>query len=94
MYREIFPDRIKQARQEAGYTQEQVANAIGIARSNIGKYETGKLEPDLEKLAKLAQFYNVSINWMLGVTLEPTIAPQQTSRPRPYVEKTVSVQKK
>lgn len=70
MYRENFPPRVRKARQDAGYTQAQVAEITGIPRSNISKYETGNQEPNLEQLGILAQFYNTSINWLLGVTLE------------------------
>ena len=70
MYRENFPPRVRKARQDAGYTQAQVAEKTGIPRSNISKYETGNQEPNLEQLGILAQFYNTSINWLLGVTLE------------------------
>ena len=75
MYKEIFPSRLKQARTDAGYSQPQIATMTGIKQSDISKYENGRLEPNLEKLATLAQFYNVSINWLLGVTLEPEIKP-------------------
>lgn len=71
MYREIFASRIKKARIEAGYTQQQVSELTGIPQPNITRYETGKLEPDLEKLGILAQFYNISVNWLLGITIEP-----------------------
>lgn len=67
MYKENFPERIKKARIDAGYTQPQVAEEISISKGTISKYETGKLEPDLEKLAKLAEFYNVSTDWLLGI---------------------------
>lgn len=70
MYKENFPNRIKRARKEAGYTQKDVAEELNIPRSNISKFENGRLEPNLEVLGALAQFYNVSINWLLGVTLE------------------------
>lgn len=70
MYNENFAIRIKQARINAGYTQKQVEEETGISQSNIAKYENGKLEPDLEKLGVLAQFYNVNINWLLGVVIE------------------------
>lgn len=73
MYSENFAKRIKKARHESGYTQEQVSSITGIGRASIAKYETGIVEPNLETLATLAQFYNVSINWLLGVTLEPKI---------------------
>lgn len=72
MYKENFPARIKKARLDAGYTQRQIEEFTGIKQSAIAKYETGKLEPDLEKLGILAQFYNIQINWLLGVTIEPT----------------------
>lgn len=70
MYKEVFPARIKQARLEAGYSQVQTAEITGISRSSISKYENGTQEPNLEQLATLAQFYNKSINWLLGVTIE------------------------
>lgn len=50
MYREIFPSRMKYARNETGLSQREVAERTGIPLSTIAKYETGKLEPDLEKL--------------------------------------------
>lgn len=70
MYKEIFPARIKKARLEAGYSQKQVEEITGISQSNLSKYENGQLEPGLETLGTLAQFYNVSITWLLGVTIE------------------------
>lgn len=66
MYTEIFPAKLKQARKDAGYTQEQVATLTGIKRSTIASYEIGRTEPDLETLAKLADFYVVSIDWLLS----------------------------
>lgn len=70
MYKENFPIRMRAKREEIGYTQAQVAAITGISQSNIAKYEKGKLEPTLENLGIIAQFYNVNINWLLGVTLE------------------------
>lgn len=80
MYKETFPARMKQARINAGYTQQQIAEITGITQSNIAKYETGKLEPDIEKLATLLQFYNVSANWILGISIEPEAAPSSPEK--------------
>ena len=66
MYAEMFPQKIKQARHDTGYTQEQISDLTGISQSNLAKYETGKLQPDLEKLGILADFYGVSVDWLLG----------------------------
>lgn len=77
MYKENFPIRIKKARQEAGYTQIQTADITGIPQSALSKFETGKQEPNLEQLGILAQFYNISINWLLSVSIDPPITPRK-----------------
>ena len=66
MYAEGFPSKIKKARNDIGFTQEEVERETKIKRSNISKYESGTLEPDLEKLGILADFYGVSVDWLLG----------------------------
>lgn len=68
MYKEVFKTRIKAIRDELGLTQTQVAIETDIPRSNISKYESGELEPNLEQLGKLAQFFCVSTDWLLGIT--------------------------
>ena len=66
MYREVFPSRIKKARQDTGLTQREVAEETGIPMSTIAKYETGRLEPDLEKLGILADFYEKPADFFIG----------------------------
>ena len=63
MYAEGFPSKIKKARETTGFTQREVAKETGINQSSIAKYETGKLEPDIEKLGILAS------------SIFPTISP-------------------
>ena len=66
MYRESFPSKIRKARNNTGFTQKEVEKETGIKQSALTKYENGKLEPDLEKLGILADFYGVSVDWLLG----------------------------
>ena len=66
MYKEGFASKIKKAREDTGFTQKEVEYETGIARSTIAKYETEKLEPDIEKLGILADFYGVSTDWLLS----------------------------
>lgn len=66
MYHEIFPSRIRKARNETGMSQREIAERTNIPPSTIAKYETGRLEPDLEKLGILADFYGVSVDWLIG----------------------------
>ncbi len=70
MYRESFPEKIKKARLDAGYTQVQVAKITGISQAIISNMENGNREPSLENLAILADFYEVSIDWLLGTGIK------------------------
>lgn len=66
MFAKIFAERIKKARLKSGFTQKEVEQETKIKQSTIAKYENGQLEPDLEKLGLLAEFYQVSLDWLLG----------------------------
>ncbi|MGD6847257.1 helix-turn-helix domain-containing protein [Rossellomorea aquimaris] len=52
-------------------TQEEVAGRIGISRARYSHYENGRSEPDTETLNKLADFYDVSVDYLLGRTDDP-----------------------
>lgn len=79
MYADNFAQKLKKARKDAGYTQEQVAQETGISRTIIAYLETGKREPSLENLGILADFYNVSVDWLLGTGItKRSVDCQQT----------------
>ena len=66
MYKEGFAQKIRKAREDADLTQREVQAETGILQSALAKYEKGTLEPSLEKLGILADFYGVSVDWLLG----------------------------
>ena len=66
MYREGFASKLKKARHDTGFTQREVAKETKIPHSTIANYETGRTEPDIENLGILADFYQVSVDWLLG----------------------------
>ncbi len=66
MYVETFAQKLKKAREDTGFTQREVAKETGITQSVLARYETGKLEPNIEVLGILIDFYNVSADWVLG----------------------------
>lgn len=66
MYKESFPSKLKQAREDSGYTQQQVADLLNVTQYQISYYETGRTQPDIETLGKLADFYCVSTDWLIG----------------------------
>lgn len=57
--------RMKQLRKEKKITQEQLAEVIGMERSSVGKYETGTI-PSPEILSAMSDFFDVSIDYLLG----------------------------
>lgn len=69
-YKPNLAPRIKEARETAGYTQKQVEDELGISTSQLSKIENGKLEPNIETLGRLAKFYNISIDELIGLVLD------------------------
>lgn len=67
MFKENFTVNIKKARQCAKMTQEEVAEKLNTSRTNITKYETGALEPNIETIGMLSELYNVSTDWLFGI---------------------------
>lgn len=61
-------DRLKIFRKERGLTQTQVADAVGLGRQAYAYYEKGEREPSTETLCKLADFFGVSVDELLGRT--------------------------
>ena len=66
MYKEGFASKLKKARADTGFTQREVAREVNMHPSTIANYELGRTEPDLESLGILADFYQVSVDWLLG----------------------------
>lgn len=66
MYRESIPAKLKEARKQAGYTQQQIADILKIPQNTMSRYETGERDPDYETLGRLIDFYEVSADWILG----------------------------
>ena len=66
MYKEGLPSKLKKARDDTGFSQKEVAFETKIDQSTIARYEKGKREPTIEKLGILADFYEVSTDWLLG----------------------------
>ena len=59
--------RIKELRQERGLTQAEVANAIKTSQRNIGRWENGEHEPTASFIFLLANFFEVSSDYLLGL---------------------------
>ncbi len=65
---EIFGIRLKDLRKQNGYTIEQFAAKIGVAKSTVGYYENENRMPDIEILSRICNVFNVPADYMLGRT--------------------------
>ena len=57
--------KIKNARIQANFTQEQVAEALSVSRQTISNWETGKTYPDIVSVVKMSDLYNISLDRLL-----------------------------
>ena len=58
--------RISELRKQAGMSQFQLAKVLDIATSTLGMYETGKREPSLKVMNRIANYFNVTTDYLLG----------------------------
>ena len=68
---DIMENRLKMLRKSRGYTQISVQMQTGIEQALLSKFENGERIPPTETLVKLADFYNVSIDYILCRTDKP-----------------------
>lgn len=61
----MFAENLKLLRKTKGLTQTQFASTFNISTGTIAMWETGKRMPDSETLKRIAQFFNVSIDYLL-----------------------------
>lgn len=69
-----FGEKLRAARESRGYTQQQVADHMKIDKSTYCGYETGKRQPDVQKIKQLSKFLGVSGDELLetGYVVSPT----------------------
>lgn len=65
-----FGNRIAELRSEKRLTQEELAQKIGITRAALSHYENNRREPDHEFTQKLADFFHVSVDYLMGRTFD------------------------
>lgn len=63
-----YPERIRGLRQDNDYTQQQIADILGIAQTTYSQYELDKRPMPIDYLVALCKFYDVSADYMLGLT--------------------------
>ncbi|MBQ8835549.1 MAG: helix-turn-helix transcriptional regulator [Oscillospiraceae bacterium] len=61
----MFGKRLAQTRKNSGYTQVEIAEALGVSKGTVAMWETEKREPQFATLKRLSVLLNCSIDWLL-----------------------------
>ncbi|MCI9263419.1 MAG: helix-turn-helix transcriptional regulator [Oscillospiraceae bacterium] len=64
----IFADRLREAREEAGESRKDLGDILGVGISQISEMENDRKGTTLERLALICRHYNVSADYMLGLS--------------------------
>lgn len=65
--------RIRDLREDHDLTQEQVAQILCVKQATYSRYESGAINVPVDVLIKLASFYQTSVDYILGLTNDPTV---------------------
>ncbi|AJE12370.1 XRE family transcriptional regulator [Clostridium botulinum] len=66
----MFGDRLRELREEKQLTQEELGKLLNVSRQAVSSYEKGENEPTIDALVKIANIFNVSLDYLLGRTKE------------------------
>lgn len=78
-----FGEKLVQLRRARGLSQEALAEAVGVSRQAVSKWELGTAAPEVDKIIALADFYGVTTDYLLRAEAMPAAAEQKTAAPRP-----------
>lgn len=68
----LIHERLKSLRLQKGTTQKEIAEKIGVSPVSVQRFEYGTVRPSLEKLIALADFFGVSLDYLVGRSDDPT----------------------
>ena len=68
---EVAAKRMRALRESVGISQNRFAKEMGVGQSSVNRYESGEASPPYELLVRIADYYDVSLDYILGRTDEP-----------------------
>ena len=72
-------ERLRELRVSQGISQEHLANVLGVKQQTIGKWEKSITVPRLPMLQKIASYFNVSTDYLTGISDIPKFEPKQVT---------------
>ena len=70
-------DRLKELRENRKLLQEPIAKHLGVTKSTFSRFETGVRQPDASMLVKIADYFNCSVDYLLGRVDDPTMTHEE-----------------
>lgn len=89
----LLATKIKQARQSKHITQEDLARAVGVSDKSISAYESGRVQPPLEVLEKIASSTNHSLTYFVDPSVGPSILQRLDDIQKLFEEIKILIQK-
>lgn len=84
-----FGNTLSDLRNKAHITQKDLANILGVSRGTIGMYEIGQRDPDTETLKKISDYFNVSVDYLLGRTDNKVVSDSKEDTPVEKISKSL-----
>lgn len=73
----MFPQRLKELRKSKKISQTDLAKTLSVSQQTIGGWEVGRTEPNTELLQKIASYFNVTVDYLLGNNNTPSWATEK-----------------
>ena len=67
----LFHERLKEIRLATAFTQKQMADLLGISLRSYQRYEQGTVEPNIPSIIRIAERFNISLDYLFGLTEDP-----------------------
>ena len=80
MAKETFGQRLSRIRKEKGFTQNEIADKVGVTSQAVSKWENDLASPDIDILLKLSEIFDISVDELLGKETKKTVLNDKPSK--------------
>ena len=80
MAKETFGQRLSRIRKEKGFTQNEIADKVGVTSQAVSKWENDLASPDIDILLKLSEIFDISVDDLLGKETKKTVLNDKPSK--------------
>lgn len=86
----VFGENVKKIRTLHNLSQQEFGDLFGVSRGSVGSYEEGRAEPKIDTAIKIAQHFNISLDYLLTIVIKGNDLSNLTKVTTAVIEKVVS----